>query len=467
MVKARSDKARVSISDLTRVGGTPAVIKSSDVTVTPAVIDKAGRAYVTIQADTSTCPLASTRVELVAGTVRQAGPRPLLRQPRPNLRGIEEVRAGDVGRGTARASAEDRLTQLIDRLLASMDAAASIGAWDRVVELAEDVLAVDPRNQRAACHARTGRRSSAPCPVASAPSSAWSSPTWCSRPTWPRWPSPRSFRTSSPSTAGWRPRPSRSWAAACSSSRATASWRASGTPPRTRTTHDGPFWLRSGSSSGWRTQPSSCSRRHGIEPAIRVGVHSGTVVIAGTSSGVIDGSSLSGSVPNVTARLQGEAEPGTVVISDTTRQLIEPHFELKPMGTRSLRGIARPMELHQVMRSNLAIPHPGHGLPESVVLVGRESQSRLSPLHLGAPRPPGRGGRADGRCIGGGRARRGRHREVGAGRRAGGARARRRGCRARGQLFALSRQRRPLADRAHARAGARVLPGPAPRGAAR
>ena len=118
-------------------------------------------------------------------------------------------------------------------------------------------------------------------------------------------------------------------------------------------------------------------RRHGIEPAIRVGVHSGTVVIAGLDSGVLDGSAIAGSAPNVAARLQGEAEPGTVVISDTTRQLVEPHFELKPIGTRSLKGIARPMELHHVVRSNLAVPAAGRGLPESVALVGREGQSRL------------------------------------------------------------------------------------------
>ena len=47
------------------------------------------------------------------------------------------------------ASAEDRLALLIGRLLLSMDAAASIGAWDRVVEQADDILAVDPSNERA------------------------------------------------------------------------------------------------------------------------------------------------------------------------------------------------------------------------------------------------------------------------------------------------------------------------------
>ena len=117
-------------------------------------------------------------------------------------------------------------------------------------------------------------------------------------------------------------------------------------------------------------------RRHGIEPAIRVGVHSGTVVIAGLTSGVLDGSALAGSVPNVAARLQGEAEPGTVVISDTTRRLVEPHFDLQAVGARSLKGIARPMELFRVVRSHRAAAPSGRGLPESVALIGRAGQSR-------------------------------------------------------------------------------------------
>ncbi len=80
------------------------------------------------------------------------------------------------------------------------------------------------------------------------------------------------------------------------------------------------------------------TRLYDIAPAIRVGVHSGTVVIAGLASGVIDGSALAGSVPNVAARLQGEAEPGTVYISQTTQQVVEPHFELLPVGARCAEG---------------------------------------------------------------------------------------------------------------------------------
>ena len=68
-------------------------------------------------------------------------------------------------------SAEDRLSLLIERLLTSMDAAAATGSWDRVVELANDVLTVDPPNPRAASMIERAALER-PCPKASAPSSA-------------------------------------------------------------------------------------------------------------------------------------------------------------------------------------------------------------------------------------------------------------------------------------------------------
>jgi hypothetical protein len=74
MVKARSDKARVSISDLTRVGRKSATIRSSEITITPPVIEDAGRAYVTIQADTTNVPCGLYEGVLVAGTSGKQAP---------------------------------------------------------------------------------------------------------------------------------------------------------------------------------------------------------------------------------------------------------------------------------------------------------------------------------------------------------------------------------------------------------
>ena len=74
MVKARSDKARVTISDLTRIGRRQATIKASEVTITPPVIEQAGNAYVTIQAETSKVPCGLYEGALVAGAGGKQAP---------------------------------------------------------------------------------------------------------------------------------------------------------------------------------------------------------------------------------------------------------------------------------------------------------------------------------------------------------------------------------------------------------
>jgi hypothetical protein len=74
MVKARSDKARVSVTDLTRIGHTHATIKSSDIKLTPPVIDESGSAYVTLQVDTTNLPCGLYEGALVAGSGGKEAP---------------------------------------------------------------------------------------------------------------------------------------------------------------------------------------------------------------------------------------------------------------------------------------------------------------------------------------------------------------------------------------------------------
>ena len=273
-------------------------------------------------------------------------------------------------------SAEQRLSLLIDRLLASMDAAASISAWDRVVELAGDVLAVDPLNQRAASMIeRAALERSLPGGQRAFVSLLFADVVQSTDMAEVAEPEVVQdvlflYRRVANETIGELE--GRVLQFQGDGVVACFGYPVAHEDDARRAVLAA---LRLVERMGHAAM--ELNRRHGIEPAIRVGVHSGTVVVAGLASGVVGGAALAGSAPNVTARLQGEAEPGTVVISDTTRQLVEPHFELKPMGARSLKGIARPMELHQVVRSNLAVPPSGRGLPESVALIGRESESRL------------------------------------------------------------------------------------------
>lgn len=276
----------------------------------------------------------------------------------------------------SQATAEARLALLINRLLASMDAAATIAAWDRVVEQADDVLAVDPSNQRAASMLERatlerslpgGQRAFVSLVFADIVQSTDMAEVSEPEVIQDVFVLYRRVAAETIEELGGRVLQFQGdGVVAC------FGYPAAHEDDARRAVLAALRLVERMEHAGIELK-----RLHDIEPAIRVGVHSGTVVIAGLASGVIDGSALAGSVPNVAARLQGEAEPGTVCISQTTRQLVERHFELLSIGTRSLKGIARPMELHRVVRSNLAAPPSGRGLPESVALVGRENQSRL------------------------------------------------------------------------------------------
>ena len=81
---------------------------------------------------------------------------------------------------------------------------------------------------------------------------------------------------------------------------------------------------------------------------VRISVHTGPTVVGEVGAGHRFESLALGETPNLGARLQGEARPGTVVISDETRRLVEGYFRLEDVGVREIRGIARPVHVFEV-----------------------------------------------------------------------------------------------------------------------
>ena len=76
----------------------------------------------------------------------------------------------------------------------------------------------------------------------------------------------------------------------------------------------------------------------------RVGIATGLVVV-GDLIGLVEAQErgIVGETPNLAARLQGIAEPNTVVIAENTRRLLGNLFELEDLGARDLEGIAEPV----------------------------------------------------------------------------------------------------------------------------
>src|SRR5262249_21007333 len=73
----------------------------------------------------------------------------------------------------------------------------------------------------------------------------------------------------------------------------------------------------------------------------RVGIATGLVVVGDLiGSGVSQEQAIVGETPNLAARLQGVAEPNSVVIAESTRKLVGNLFEFADLGSQELKGIA-------------------------------------------------------------------------------------------------------------------------------
>ena len=111
----------------------------------------------------------------------------------------------------------------------------------------------------------------------------------------------------------------------------------------------------------------------------RVGIATGLVVVGDLiGSGEAQERGIVGETPNLAARLQGIAEPNTVVIAEATRKLLGNLFELQDLGAKDLKGIAGPVRAWAALRassveSRFEALH-GSGLTE---LVGREEELEL------------------------------------------------------------------------------------------
>jgi class 3 adenylate cyclase/tetratricopeptide (TPR) repeat protein len=84
---------------------------------------------------------------------------------------------------------------------------------------------------------------------------------------------------------------------------------------------------------------------------VRVGLHTGVVVAGEMGAGQTrEPLAIVGETPHIAARLQTLAPPGTVVMTDATRDLVADDFETEALGMKALKGISRPIGVHLVLR---------------------------------------------------------------------------------------------------------------------
>jgi class 3 adenylate cyclase/predicted ATPase/ABC-type transport system involved in cytochrome c biogenesis ATPase subunit len=78
--------------------------------------------------------------------------------------------------------------------------------------------------------------------------------------------------------------------------------------------------------------------------AVRIGIATGLVVVRDLSGeGALREHAVVGDTPNLAARLQALAGPGTIVVAASTRRLLGDLFHLRELGRHEVKGVAEPV----------------------------------------------------------------------------------------------------------------------------
>ena len=118
-------------------------------------------------------------------------------------------------------------------------------------------------------------------------------------------------------------------------------------------------------------------RDKGVRVAVRIGIHTGPVVVGEMGGGARHEHLATGDTVNIASRLEGVAAPNTVVVSSVTARLVRETFALEDLGRHALKGVAEPMQVFRVLGPVEAHDDEASVPDSGVFLVGRDEEVGL------------------------------------------------------------------------------------------
>jgi class 3 adenylate cyclase len=124
---------------------------------------------------------------------------------------------------------------------------------------------------------------------------------------------------------------------------------------------------------------AALGREHAVQVGVRIGVSSGLVVVGELiGEGEARERGVVGDTANLAARLRSLAEPGTIMVSETTRRLLGERFELKAWGPQAVKGFRSPVTAWLVLREQEIVSRFDAARTEALTpFVGRDAEIAL------------------------------------------------------------------------------------------
>jgi len=90
-------------------------------------------------------------------------------------------------------------------------------------------------------------------------------------------------------------------------------------------------------------------RKEGISVQVRIGIHSGEVVVRSIGSDLHMDYTAVGQTTHLAARMEQIATPGTILMTGASVRLAEGFFDFKPLGPVPIKGLTGPVEVYELV----------------------------------------------------------------------------------------------------------------------
>ena len=97
-----------------------------------------------------------------------------------------------------------------------------------------------------------------------------------------------------------------------------------------------------------RRHADEVRRTQGLSFSVRIGLNSGDVVVGTIGDDLRMGYTAQGHVVGLAARLEQLAEPGKALLTEYTAKLVAGYFQLRDLGSFTIKGVARPLRVHEL-----------------------------------------------------------------------------------------------------------------------
>src|SRR5262249_23797603 len=96
---------------------------------------------------------------------------------------------------------------------------------------------------------------------------------------------------------------------------------------------------------GFTEYTARLRREKGFAIQVRLGLNSGPVIVGAIGNDLRMDYTAQGLTTNLAARMQQAADPGSILVAPSTRELIEGYFRVRPLGLLRVRGVPEPVDV--------------------------------------------------------------------------------------------------------------------------